>query len=178
MAGILARQSESCKARRLGNDRVTLRSRMLVSATAERSYAMRGLRFWKRESTTDTDAVDPPFTSKFGIQPRHDLRVPNLPNDPDIAARAAALQKRRDSLVKELRTAEEAGEPGNQWRRQIGLINEALEAIERERSALVDEHIVAGEQLPPLPIADIAVELELAPTVRFRVGDVSFVYEE
>ena len=53
---------------------------------------MRGLRFWKRESTTVTDTPDPAVTTKFGIQPRRDLSLSNLPNDPDTSARAVSLQ--------------------------------------------------------------------------------------
>ncbi len=139
---------------------------------------MRGLRFWKRESTTEAEVDAPPATSKFGIPPRGDLGPPDLPDDPDIAAKATALHRSREALANELRVAEVAGEPDNQWRHEIGLISEALESIDRERSALGDTRPPVGQPLPPVPVTGISVDLEPAPTVSFQIGDIAFAYAE
>lgn len=139
---------------------------------------MRNLRFWKRESKSDKDHHDAPVIGKFGIGPRPDVGEFSLPDDPEIAARVNALQKRRESLANELRVAEEAGEPDNQWRRQIALVSEALEAIDRERASASNVEGSPGSPLPAIPVTDVSVAMDPVATVRFRIGGTAFVYAE
>ena len=139
---------------------------------------MRRLQFWKRESASEREPVEAPVITKFGISPRTDLGVQDLPDDPEIAARASALAMRRDALLQELRIAEEAEQPNNQWRRQIALITEALESIERDRDAVDDERAPAGHALPLIPIVDVDVSLDPVAAVRFRIGETDFGYGE
>jgi hypothetical protein len=139
---------------------------------------MRRLQFWKRETAPEQKPVETPVIAKFGISPRTDIGVQDLPDDPDTAARASALAKRRDALLQELRIAEEAEQPDNQWRRQIALVTEALGSIERDRDAVADVHGPAGHVLPRTPISDIDVSLDPVATVRFSIGETGFKYAE
>lgn len=139
---------------------------------------MRSLRFWKRESKTEDQHAEAPVVGKFGIAPRTDLGAQSLPADPDLAARAAALQKRRKALEQELRVAGEAAEPDNQWRHQAALISEALEAIKRDHFTVSTVEGVTGAPMPPVPVTGVAVTMDPVASVRFRIGDTEFVYAE
>ena len=139
---------------------------------------MRRLRFWKRKAPPEQEPVEAPVITRFGISARTDLGVQDLPDDPDIAARASALAKRRDALLQELRTAEEAEELDNQWRRQVSVVTDALASIERDSEALAAQSGPAGAQLPPTPITDLNASMEPVATVRFQIGETAFVYSE
>lgn len=139
---------------------------------------MRWLRFWKRESSTGEEQSAAPPIGKFGISPRTDVGAQSLPADPESAARIAALQKRREALEQELRVAEEAAEPDNQWRRQVALISEALEAVDREQATVAEVKGVPGAPLPSTPVAEVSMTMDPVATVRFRIGDTGFVYAE
>jgi hypothetical protein len=139
---------------------------------------MRRLQFWKREPPPEREQVETPVIDKFGIKPRMDLGVQALPDDPAVAARALALARRRDVLLQELRIAEEAEEPDNQWRRQIALVTEALELVEREQEALGKTDGRTGQPLPPTPITGISVSMDPVATVRFQIGETAFDYAE
>jgi len=97
----------------------------------------------------------------------------------ELRRRLATLERRRTGTLYDIEQGELATKDDNPWKQRIGLLTEALQTVEDDYAAA--ETVVPGPHhlLPDTPIADIAVEFEDdVATVRYRVGDEVFVYEE
>jgi len=135
------------------------------------------LKFWRPKEPAPT--VEPlPVIKRFNIQPRTDVGTLGLPADPDLAARLVALRKRREALLHDVTSAEEAGAEHNRWRTEIALIDQAMDETERDLKEIGTTVGPAGTALPPAEITDISCETEPVVRVRFRIGADEFSYSE
>ena len=138
---------------------------------------MERLKFWKwKEPTPRVEAV--PVIKRFNIQPRTDVGTLQLPADPDQAARLVSLRKRREALVHDVASAEEAGTEHNRWRSEIALIDQAMSEIDRDLSEIGASVAPAGSPLPSTPISNVTCETDVGIQVQFRIGEVEFHYAE
>jgi hypothetical protein len=135
------------------------------------------LKFWKpKEPAPGIEAV--PVIRRFNIQPRTDVGTLGLPADPDQAARLVSLRKRREALMHDVASAEEAGQEHNRWRTEIALIDQAMAETDRDLSEIGTAVAPPGSPLPATPIAQVTCETDPAIKVQFRIGVADFHYAE
>ena len=135
-------------------------------------------KFWKSKEQSPPTSEPVPTIKRFNIQPRTDIGALGLPADPEKAARVDALRKRREALVHDVTSAEEAGMERNRWRTEIALIDQAVAEIERDVSEIGVTLPPPGMVLPPVPITEITSETDPVVRVRFRIGVVDFAFAE
>jgi hypothetical protein len=135
------------------------------------------IKFWKSKEPAPT-AEPVPVIRRFNIHPRTDIGTLGLPSDPDRAARLVALRKRREALVHDVTSAEEAGTAHNRWRTEIALIEQAMAETERDLQEIGTSVAPAGTALPSTRITDIRCDIEPVVRVRFRIGGTEFAYAE
>lgn len=117
--------------------------------------------------------VPPHIAQRLNLQPRQ----PGA--QVDLRRRHARLENQREQTLYDIAQGELALEDDNPWKRRIALLTETLETVEADRERA--ERVEPGPfwPVPATPITDIAVTVENdVATVRYRVGDERFVYEE
>jgi hypothetical protein len=142
-------------------------------------------RFWEREDTPKNAlTVTPPARPE--VAPRARGFHPPPPRDEPIASNLSAedndklarLLRRRDAVMFDVEQAESASQPDNPWTERIALLDEAMEAVERDRKTLASLPAQPGTPLPPTPITNIRVVAETPSSVSFDVGSERFDYSE
>lgn len=97
----------------------------------------------------------------------------------DLRRRLATLERRRTATLYDIEQGELAASENNPWKQRIRLLSEALETVEQDYAS--------AEQVEPGPfhavsdtaITDTSVTVENdVATVRYRVGDNAFTFEE
>lgn len=97
----------------------------------------------------------------------------------DLRRRLATLERRRTATLYDIEQGELAASEDNPWKQRIRLLTEALETVEQDYKAAEEVDPGPYHPLPETPVTDIAVTFEEdVATVRYRVGNEPFVYEE
>jgi hypothetical protein len=142
-------------------------------------------RFWERDDDRpDAPAavitpVAPVAPHARGFQPPPPREIPGATaqraGDGD---RTAQLRRRRESILFDVEQAELANQPDNPWQQRAALLDEAIDAVQRDRDALAALPVRPGAPLPATPIALVQVSAETPATVAFSVGAEQFHFAE
>jgi hypothetical protein len=142
-------------------------------------------RFWERQDTSETaPTLVPPATPEVAPRARGFQPPPprDLPTSSNLSAedndKLARLHRRRDTVMFDVEQAESASAPDNPWNERIALLDEALEAVERDRKALASLPAQPGTPLPPTPITNVQVVPETPASVSYSIGPERFDYSE
>lgn len=132
-------------------------------------------RFWERKRGPTAPAEPSSSVTSRGLPPP---RHAPLPADPALAAKLAALRRRREGMRYDLERAEAAHRPENPWTERIALLDESLATVAADLRALDAQPPLPSWPLPPVPIEAIAVESADPVTLTFRIGDQAFRFAE
>jgi hypothetical protein len=136
-------------------------------------------RFWERDKDDSAAPPEPPSAPPGGgrrLPPPRDASPRTA--DPETAAKLAALRKRREMLGFDLERAEAAHHPENPWAERIALLEESLDTIEADLTALEAIPPEPGFPLPPVPVQAIEVKPAEPASVSFAIGPERFLFEE
>jgi hypothetical protein len=139
-------------------------------------------RFWGKRSTEPETSEPhvPGRTATVGepVPKPPPLEPPAAPSEAERAQRVAALKRRREGALYDLKQAQLAHDEENPWRERIELLSEAIETVDQDRDALKNLPKRESFPLPPIPIVIQQVRTEEPPAVSFQIGEQSFRYEE
>lgn len=134
--------------------------------------------------SADTEASHDSSEPVTRTLPPHMQRIvdersaPRISVDPSIEEQRDAYHRRRIALQFDIDQGELASNPENPWSLRIELLSEALANVEEELRAA--EQVVPGpyHPVPSTPITDLRVERDEGVSIRFRIGDEGFAFEE
>ncbi len=136
-------------------------------------------KFWEKQS------VEVPLTStvpepvrRFTAKPRTDLPGINSHLDQEKTAKLNQLRKHREAVLFDVEQAILATQPENPWLERVQLLDEAIEAVRKDREATQHETEPTGEPVIPAPLNSIVFQEGPPPSVRFDLLGEHFTYAE
>jgi hypothetical protein len=139
--------------------------------------------FWKKDAP---GPFRPAKTTPPPVASRARGFVPPPPREASLPDEAASssdpvlqrLARRHDAIARELASAELATERENPWFERIGIIDEALDAIDRDLSDLDQVRAKPAPPVPALPVVIAFVFPDAPSEVLIRIGDSTLRYVE